>query len=53
MKVRDGFVSNSSSTCWVLDIRQDGVKELVDKELNGMLKTGLRLYLTMVMTIGV
>ena len=31
MKVRDGFVSNSSSTCWVLDIRQDGVKELVDK----------------------
>ena len=29
MKIRDGFVSNSSSTAFILDMRDKGVKELV------------------------
>lgn len=31
MKKRNGFVSNSSSCCFILDLNRNGVKELVDK----------------------
>lgn len=31
MKVRTGFVSNSSSSSFILDLRQEGVKELLTK----------------------
>lgn len=30
MKIRDGFVSNSSSTAFILDLRSPGVKEFVE-----------------------
>jgi len=31
MLIRDGFVSNSSSTAFILDLREDAVKELVKR----------------------
>jgi hypothetical protein len=31
MKLRTGFISNSSSSCFILDLRVDGVKELLEK----------------------
>ena len=31
MKTRNGFVSNSSSSSFILDLRKEGVRELVDK----------------------
>jgi hypothetical protein len=30
MKIRDGFISNSSSTCFLLDMRDSDVKKAVD-----------------------
>jgi len=30
MKTRDGFVSNSSSTCFIFDLREPKVKEFVE-----------------------
>ena len=31
MKRRNGFVSNSSSCCFILDLSKEGAKEIVDK----------------------
>lgn len=31
MKIRNGFVSNSSSSCFILNIKDKGVKELLSK----------------------
>lgn len=31
MKFRTGFVSNSSSTCYILDLRKEAVKEFVSR----------------------
>jgi len=31
MKIRAGFVSNSSSTAFILDLRAEGVKEMVEQ----------------------
>lgn len=33
MKTRNGFVTNSSSTCYILDLRESGVKEALQSTL--------------------
>jgi len=30
MKIRDGFISNSSSTCFILDKRNQGVNQIIE-----------------------
>jgi len=35
MKIRAGFVSNSSSTAFILDLRDEGVKEMVEQSSVG------------------
>jgi hypothetical protein len=41
MKRRMGFVSNSSSSCFVLDLRQDGVKDIVSKLVCSTMRDGM------------
>jgi len=46
MKMRVGFVSNSSSTAFILDLRDEGVKEMVEQS-SVQLARGLGRYTAM------